>query len=71
MITTLQIRNTIKYRPINTIRACEKIIEKIVKSQLEEDIFRNITYYRNTSQILERSIHVRRQLPVQSIDGNL
>ena len=39
MVTPVEkIRNTIKgeeYRPINTLRKCEKIIEKIVKDQLE------------------------------------
>ena len=40
MITPVEkVRNTIKceeYRPKNTLRTCEKIIEKIVKDQLEE-----------------------------------
>ena len=40
MVTPVEnIINTIKceqYRPINTLRTCEKIIEKIVKDQLEE-----------------------------------
>ena len=40
MVTPVEkIRNTIKckeYRPINTLRTCEKIIEQIVKNQLEE-----------------------------------
>ena len=40
MVTPIEkIRNTIKceeYRPINTLRTSEKIIEKIVKDQLEE-----------------------------------
>ena len=39
MVTPVEkIRNTIKgeeYLPINTLRKCEKIIEKIVKDQLE------------------------------------
>ena len=40
MVTPVEkIRNTIKcgkYHPINTLRTCEKIIEKIVKDQLKE-----------------------------------
>ena len=39
MVTPVEkIKNTIKceeYRPINTLRTCEKIIERIVKDQLE------------------------------------
>ena len=40
MVTLVEkVRNTIKceeYRPINTLRTCEKNIEKIVNNQLEE-----------------------------------
>ena len=65
MVTPIvKIRNTIKceqYHPINTLRTCEKIIEKIVKHQFEE-YFEKYNLLLKYQSDLERGIYLRRQL---------